>query len=1023
MPPGRTSSALRILRGSIALAAWCAAIGSARAQEAGTERAPSINFERRVKPILESRCFSCHGPEKQKSNLRLDAREHAIKGGENGPALVPGAASESEMIRRVEAEDRLERMPPTGAPLEEAQISILRGWIDQGATWPTSAGAGVIAASARRDLWSLRPIEKPVVPALPEAAQRWARNPIDAFVFEKLGAKDLSPAPEAERRTLIRRLYLELTGLPPSYEAVEAFVADSRHDAVERVADRLLADPRHGERWARHWLDVAHFADSHGQDQDRPRPNAWPYRDYLIRAFNGDIPYARFVEQQIAGDARFPGDPDAIVATGFLAAGPWDESSLRDIREDSIDREIGRYLDRDDIVTSTASTFLGLTVGCARCHDHKFDPIPQADYYALQAVFAGVGKGERLYDADPDVARRREVLESRLKEVRSGPAGEVPEAIASQYESAIARFEANRAARRLVWSVPEPVAWSAKQGTTLKALLDRSILALGTRPERDTYTVTIDVAPGSYSGLRLEVLPDETLPQQGPGRQDNGNLHLSEIRIKARGCDAEAAPEAVAIRRAAADFDQEGWGIERALDGNAATAWGIHPQVGKAHEAVFEFEKPLGLGDGGRIEVELDQNHGAGHLIGRLRLSLTTGALPFSAADFPVPVEVDAILQTAPASRSAEARATLARFLLERLLANELQSLPPRMRVYCASNRFEPDASHKPIDRPRTVHVLERGDIHHPREEAAPGALAAVEGLAARFDVSDSADEGERRAALARWIADPANPLTWRSIVNRAWHYHFGRGIVDTPNDLGSMGGKPSHPQLLDWLAAEFRDTGGSLKALHRRMVLSSTYRQSARPGPDAALIDAENRLLSHMNRQRLDAESLRDALLQASGRLDQTMYGPPVYLFVMKPGVHVTPVADFDEFDIDRPEAQRRSIYRFLMRTQPDPFLEVFDCPDASQSAPVRGSSVSPLQALALWNDRLVARHCEHLEALAEKSSGDLDGRIDHVSQRVLLRRPAPEEREVWRSYAARHGLANLCRVLFNTSEFLFID
>jgi hypothetical protein len=319
--------------------------------------------------------------------------------------------------------------------------------------------------------------------------------------------------------------------------------------------------------------------------------------------------------------------------------------------------------------------------------------------------------------------------------------------------------------------------------------------------------------------------------------------------------------------------------------------------------------------------------------------------------------------------------------------------------------------------------VLERGDIHHPREEATPGALAAVEGLSSRFELADSSGEGDRRAALARWITDAANPLTWRSAVNRAWHYHFGRGIVDTPNDLGHMGGVPSHRELLDWLTAGFRDSGGSLKWLHRRLLLSSAYRQSAAVDPRARIVDADNRLLSHANRQRLDSESLRDALLQASDKLDQTMYGPPVQLFVMRPGVHVTPVADFDAFEIDRPEAQRRAVYRYVMRTRPDPFLEVFDCPDASLSVPVRGSSVSPLQALALWNDRLVSRHSEHLATWASRAYGELDGQIDLVSTRIFGRSPTADEQDAWRAYGQRHGLANLCRVLFNASEFLFID
>jgi hypothetical protein len=380
-------------------------------------------------------------------------------------------------------------------------------------------------------------------------------------------------------------------------------------------------------------------------------------------------------------------------------------------------------------------------------------------------------------------------------------------------------------------------------------------------------------------------------------------------------------------------------------------------------------------------------------------------------------------MEVGPEWRSPSHKAELARMVWERRVERELAGLPPPSRVYCGTNRFTADGSFRPAKTPRPVHVLKRGDINQPGPRAVPGSVESVPGLPGRFPESDPNDEGQRRAALARWLADPANPLTYRVIVNRVWHYHLGKGIVDTPNDFGKMGGAPSHPELLDWLAAGFRDGGGSLKQLHRLIVTSSTYRQISRHDPAAAALDADNRLLWRMNRGRLDAESVRDAVLLASGRLVETMYGPPVMHFRMTPGVHVTPVADYGEFDLDQLQARRRSVYRYVFRTRPDPLLETLDCPDASQSAPVRTGSVSALQALALWNNRFILGHAEHLASMAARNSPEIAAQVGFVTLRVLGRPPTEAELREWTDYARRHDLANLCRVLFNSSEFLFAD
>ncbi len=870
--------------------------------------------------------------------------------------------------------------------------------------------------------WAFRPIVEPTVPVPPVERRAWVRTPIDAFVLHKLIANGLAPSPEADRRTLARRVSIDLTGLPPTAKELDAFVADPAADAYEKLVDRLLASPRHGERWARHWLDVAHYADSHGQDQDRFRPNAWPYRDYLIRSFNGDKPYAKFVREQIAGDALFPDDPQAIAATGFLAAGPWDESGLRDINADSVDRKIAQNLDRDDIVTTAMTTFSGLTVHCARCHDHKFDPISQDDYYSLQAVFAGIDKAERSYDADAAVAKKRAVLAAETARVRAMQGKLDPGLLAAERKAEVAAFEVAHRAAAGRWIAAQPETFLTKHGSALTLQKDGSLLASGTNPEREVYTVTATVAGGGLTGLRVEVLCDDSLPLKGPGRAPNANLHLSEVRVTVHPKSKPEGAVPVKLKGASADFDQIDWGIARAIDGNAATAWGIHPEEGKPHWAVFEFDKAVGFGGGTTIRVELDQLHGGSHIIGRFRLATTTAA-PLAEAGLPFPANVAEGLAIAEPKRSDAQRAELARWVWERRLEREAAALPAQAKVYCGSNRFPADGSFKPSATPRPIRILKRGEVTRPGAIALPGAVETVPELKARFALKDANDEGQRRAALADWLVDPANPLTWRVIVNRVWHHHFGKGIVDTPNDFGAMGGIPSHPELLDWLAADFRDGGSSLKKLHRLIVTSSTYRQAVRNDKAAAAKDADNRLLWRMNRGKLDAETLRDTVLMLSERLDETMYGPPVKHFVTKPGVHVTADADYDKYDVDALDARRRSIYRFIFRTRPDPLLEALDCPDASQSAPVRSASLGAPQALVLWNDKFMLRHCEHLAALAAKASADPVQQVRSIGARLLGRAPTAAEEAAWGGYAKKHGLANLARVLLNSSEFLFID
>jgi hypothetical protein len=807
----------------------------ARSVSAQTHTSP--DFARDIQPILAERCNMCHNNSNRSGKLSVATRQALLDGGASGPAIKPGDPSASLLVTVITGDKP--RMPKFGNPLTRDQIEAIRRWIAAGAPGSDSA-----QPAKAETWWSLKPLVKASVPPGP-------RNPIDAFIQQKLREAGLAPSPEADRRTLARRVYFDLHGLPPTPEQIEAFVNDPAPGAYEKLVDDLLASPRYGERWARHWLDVVHYGESHGYDKDKPRLNAWPYRDYVIQALNSDKPYARFILEQIAGDVLFPRDPRAFVATGFLAAGPWDFVGHQELREGTVEKDNTRLLDRDDIVATTISTFDSMTAHCARCHNHKFDPIPQADYYNLQSVFAGIDRADRPYDDDPDLHARRQQLLAEKRRVQ----------------------------------------------LKLQPLLDK--VEFATSPEITDLDSSIQDA------------------------------NLLSVHIG----DPKTAADAERKKQLQARLARDRASRQKLVDAI------VGPETYAAIERIKEEFKPI-----------------------------------------------DA----------------------------ELASLPKPKLVYSGAAYFNRAGAFRPSLEPRAVHVLARGSVQSPGALASPAALSCVPGLRSQFQLADPANEGSRRAALAEWIASPGNMLTWRSIVNRVWHYHFGNGIVDTPNDFGHMGGKPSHPELLDWLAVWFRDdTKGSMKALHRLIVTSAAYRQSSANRDDGARIDADNRLLWRMNRTRLDAEAIRDSVLSAAGKLDLTMGGPSVQMFWFKDD-H-SPVYDYARFSPDGPGAYRRSIYRFIVRSVPDPFMERLDCPDPSVLTPKRSTTITAIQALVLLNDPFMVRMSQHLAARARS--------INELTRLLFGRVPTPSEMEQFTTYARQHGLENLCRVLFNANEFAFVD
>ncbi len=983
---------------SIVLAIGLADLAALASPQLLADEATTLDpsFDSDVRPVLQ-KCIGCHGPDRPKADLCLTNRSSAIE----LAVIVPRDPNSSSLMERVLSSDPDYRMPPD-EPLSDAEVSVLRRWIASGAEWP--------------EHWSYRVLSKPSLPTVADSMKHWCENSIDRFVAARLAQASLVPSARADRRTLLRRLYIDLTGMPPTSGEVSRFQNDHRPDAYQRIVESLLASPQYGERWTRHWMDIVHFAETHGHDQDRPRDHAWPYRDYLIRRFNEDVSYSQFIREQIAGDTFYPDDAWSLVGTGFLAAGPWDESSLMSVREDSIDREIGQNLDRDDIVTTVLSTFASTSIHCARCHHHKFDPITQDEYYGLQAVFSGIDKANRKYDQDVSIALRRQALYDRLNQIETWTTEVPSEILCDDLLRAVAEWEELQQTEAAAWTTLQPVVFTSGAGQTLSREADNSVFVDGYHADKDRYVVNVKSDLRELRAIRLTVLADARLPNQGPGRKENGNFHLNEIRIFELAEDKTNWQRQIPITVATSDFEQTDWTVSQSIDDNPNTAWGIYPQAGTTHHAIFEFEPTQSTS----FRIELDQVHGTGHVIGHFSLAASNQTGPLKPA---LPHEIAEILKSVPHERTDGQRMQLAIYLeRERVLA-ELACLPEPSLLYCGTNQFEPEGSFRPAEQPRQVQVLDRGEISKPLHPATATALACVEGMETDENRLNSDSESQRRIEFANWLASPNNGLVWRSIANRVWHYHFGNALVDTPNDFGKAGSAPTHPELLDWLAAELQQNAGSLKSLHRTIVTSATYQQSSSDRAEAAKIDAGNRLLWRMNRTRLDAESFRDSLLQLSNTLDSRMGGPSDRQFNQSQGVHVTPIVDYQGFDVDDQANHRRSVYRFIFRTLPDPFMEALDCPDAAQLSPQRGESLTAVQTLTTMHDKFVVRQCELMADRFRVDRTSIPEQVACALETVFCRVATHEELAAVSAYTEQHGLANACRMLINTNEFMFVD
>lgn len=974
------------------------------------------DFRERVAPVFERHCLRCHNDEDKKGGLSLARRASLLAGGDSGSIVDLAQPQRSLLLSSVSGESP--EMPKNSPALSKAEVAALEAWIRAGAAWPEA----VVLKDRQFDgqsWWSQQPLSRPAVPAL-IASYPAPRNPVDAFIHARLAERKLTPSPVADRATLIRRVTYDLHGLPPDPDDVVSFVADSDPTAYERLVDRLLASPRYGERWARHWLDVVHYGDTHGYDKDKLRPNAWPYRDYVIRALNEDKPYDQFIQEQLAGDILWAGTVDGITATGFIAAGPWDFIGHAEVPESKIDGQIARNLDRDDMVTTTLNAFCSLTVQCARCHNHKFDPVTQQDYYRLQAVFAAVDRADREFDLDPGTARERSDLRAQQQQLKS-------------------------TRQRLDDEIQKTAGAPLKELNQRLAAAESS--AAGQRRPEYGYHSAIEPAADTVKWVQVDLGRQVALSRVAHvGCWDDFNAigagfgFPRRYRIEASNDPQFERDVVLLVDRTQSDFPNPGTALQSSpVSGVTAryvrvTATRLAP---RQNDFIFALAELLVFDADGVNVAAMATVTALDSIEAPIRWSrknLVDGVYTGQGADdvTRLRTERDEMLQrlVPQAVREELARTDAALEEVQR----RLKTLPLSQTVYAGmvySGGGAFTGTGASGGKPRTIRILKRGDVTTPAEEVGPGIVPLIPGESGEFALPPDHSEGQRRVALARWITDERHPLTWRSMANRVWQFHLGRGIVDSPNDFGRMGQLPTHPELLDWLACSLRDRGEtgpqrSLKQLHRTIVLSGTYQQSSQSSADdaasAAQVDSTNSLYWRANRRKLDAEALRDTMLLVAGRLDDRLGGPAFQDFVIEKPEH-SPHYEYHLHNVEDPRSHRRSIYRFLVRSQTQPFMTTLDCADPSMIVDKRNETVTALQALALMNNKLVLAMSRHLaQRLTVAAATDPD-RLDLAFQLALCRRPTPEESAALLEYTRQHGLPQACRVILNLNEFAFVD
>jgi len=991
-----------------------------------------VDFDREVAPLLAKACLGCHNAAEHRGGLDLTSLEGAKRGGDTGPALDLDKPTESPLWTRVQAGE----MPPK-KPLSKDDRELLQRWLAGGGHWGTAKIDPLRFTSESRagyDWWSLLPVRRPIPP---EAPHEPVVNPIDQFVGAARVVRGLPHSPEADRRTLARRLWFDLLGIPPSHNEMEAFERDASPTAWEDLVSRLLDRPEYGERWGRHWLDLARFGESQGFERDKLRTNAWQYRDWVVSAFNQDLPYDEFVRRQVAGDVLHPDDPRAVIATGFLVAAPWDE--VGQSQQSQAMRMVVRQDELEDVIGTTAQTFLGLTVNCARCHDHKFDPVSQQEYYRLAAALSGVRHGER--EALSDSGRQSLASEIQELERELSARGRALDSFDLPQRNAILKA---RSQGQQIRKPPQPVArWDFNEDL------------------RDSV--------GSLHGTAF-----------GGARVAGGRLILdggAETRVETTPIDRDLREKTLAVWVALADLKQQG-----------GAALSLQTPSGAVFDAIVFGEREAGqwmAGSNGFVRtqsfrapvetvsaadpvtgptVQLTLVYRADQSITMYRNGVRYGE-PYNAGGLATyekgKAQIVLGMRHSPPGGNrmlggaidraelfdrpltdeevADLNGTVSQSVTNDELVSHLDSSQREQR-----NRLVRDFSEvqsrlnllrggvvyavKPSP-PGPTYFLERGNPAVPREVVSPGALKAVSSLSSEFELPDDAPDADRRRRLAEWLSSPGNPLTARVIVNRLWHHHFGSGLVETPNDFGFNGGRPSHPELLDWLAAELVEPSlgpveqrvpWSLKHIHRLILNSATWRQSSTRNLQAESIDSGNRYLWRKTPQRLDAESVRDAVLAVAGEMNPSLGGPGFQDFrTFNFNSQFYEMIDPVGYDF-----HRRTLYRTWVRSGRSDFLDAFDCPDPSTTAPRRAVTTTPLQALAMLNNSFTLRMSGRLADRVQAEAGvGPSPQVQRVCELAWGRAPSLAEREAAVSFVMAHGLPAFCRLIFNSNEFLYVD
>lgn len=992
-------------------------------------------FTKQVRPILAQKCLKCHGGKTTENEFNISDRPTLLKGGTSGPAVVPGKPRESLLYQLI-THAKKPFMPHEASKLPDQAIAQIAAWIENGAPFDQPLAGNATTKPSWTDkhvpddakqFWSCQPLRRLPPPAVKNEA--WVKTPIDRFILARLDAGGLTPNPAADKRQLMRRAYFDLIGLPPTPQEADAFLNDQSPEAYQHLIDKLLLSPRYGERWARYWLDLARFAESHGFEHDYDRPTAYHYRDFVIKALNDDLPYDTFIKWQLAGDEYEPENPLALMATGFLAAGVHSTQ----ITKNEVERH--RYDEMDDMLATTGTAMLGLTVGCARCHDHKFDPIPQRDYYRLLSTFTTTVRSELEINLDK---KGYEIAKAAFEKEHAPYVAALESYEREQLPGRLAVWEKSEAAKldRYPWIILDLNDLESAGGATFAKQPDGSVLAGGKNPDFDTYNFTATTDVKNIAAIRLEALADPSMVKGGPGRASNGNFALSDFRVAVAPKASDPKPTPIKLKNPRATFEQNGLSIAAAIDSDEKSAWAVDPQFGKNHAAAFETETPLGDSGGVTLTFTLTFKNNNGHNIGRPRLSVSTLTnAELSAPGVPQPILT--ALQTPDEKRTATQKTALLQWYrtrdaewqkLHQQMEDHVKKAPKpnTVKALIASEGLPAVRLHtQGDDFFKQCFYLRRGDPEQ-KEAVAPQGFLQILMPAPDDEKRWQAPPptgwrtSYRRRALAEWLTDVdsgAGRLLARVIVNRMWQYHLGRGIVTTPSDFGHRGEPPTHPELLDWLATELINNGWKLKHIHKLIMISSVYQVSSHVDEMKTKVDRDNRLLWRKPLRRLEGEAIRDSLLSVSGMLDEKMYGPGT---------------------LD-PTSKRRSIYFTVKRSKLMPMMVVFDAPEALVSIGDRPTTTIALQALMLMNNPQIR---DHARQLALRVAGDpaapLEQTIQTAYRIAVARLPSGEElaestafvRQQAESYAAAGktnarelALTDFCQTLMSLNEFVYVD